>query len=217
MVRGLGRIARGAALAILVVVGVAAPLLLRAAWEGRHELELADVRAQEGRVDLEVVHLGRAARWRVPFAGHDEEALARLMTIAAAAAEDEAGRGPQTALLAYREVRSALLATRAWGPADRATYDAANRRIAALMAAQERLFETDLSGALAAEEHHMELLERSGATAGPWGALAAALALVCGAAALGAGIPEAGPLRRRPLLAFAALASVFGSLAWLLR
>ena len=201
----------------MVVIGVIAPLLLRAAWEGRQELVLADTRASEGRVDLEVVHLGRAARWRVPFAGHDEEALARLMAIGAAQEQDAEGRGPQLALQAYREARSALLATRAWGLADRATYAAANRRIAALMAEQERLFETDLSGAGAAEEHHMELLERSGHRSSPWGLLAAVVALVCGAAALGRGIPEAGPIRRGPLLAFAALASMFGCLAWLLR
>lgn len=216
-VRRWGTAARRAALAVLVVLGVIAPLLMRAAWEGRAELRTADAWAHEGRADLEVVHLGRAARWRTPFAGHDEEALARLMAIGAAAEEDVEGRGSQTALLAYREVRSALLATRAWGLADEGTYAAANQRIAAMMAAQERLFETDLSGRGAAEEHHMELLERSGHSSSRWGVLAGLLAFVCGAAALGRGIPEEGPLRRGPLLAFAALAIIFGSLAWLLR
>lgn len=201
----------------LVGAGVAGPLLARAAWEGQAELVRADAAAAAGRVDLEVVHLGRAARWRTPLVSHDETAVARLMAIAAAAEEDVEGRGSQVALSAYREVRSALLATRAWGLAEPATYAAANRRIAAMMAAQERLFETDLSGVGAAEEHHMQLLERSGERRAPWSPLLALLAAVCGAAALGCGVPEDGPLRRRPLLAFAALALVLGLLAWLLR
>jgi hypothetical protein len=199
-----------------VGLGVAGPLLARAAWEGRAELRRADEAAASGRVDLEVVHLGRAARWRAPLAGHDERALARLMAIGEAAEADTAGRGPTTALLAYREVRSALLATRAWGLADPATYAAANRKIAGLMATQEQLFETDLSRVGAAERHHLELLERSGERPTPWALVLAAVAGLAGAAALGRGIPGTGKIRRGSLVVFAALALALGSLAWLL-
>lgn len=216
-VRRWGRWAGGVALAVLVAIGVAGPLLARAGFEGRAELARADEAAAAGRVDLEVAHLGRAARWRAPLLGHDEDALARLMAIAAASEEDVEGRGTLTALLAYREVRSALLATRAWGVADPATYAAANAKIAAMMAAQEQLFETDLSGGGAAEEHHAQLLERSGDRKIPWSLLAGLLAALAGAAALGRGVREDGPLRRGPLLAFAALALALGCLAWLLR
>lgn len=216
-VRGRGRGARAGAWAVLVGLSVIGPLLARATWEGRAELRAAEAAEAEGRVDLEVVHLGRAARWRVPVMTHDEVALARLMAIGEAAEADPEKLGPQTALLAYREVRSALLATRAFGVADPATYAAANRRIAGLMAAQEALFETDLSGRGAAEEHHMELLERSGETSPPWGPIAGVLALVVGAAALGRGVPEDGPVRRGALAGLGALALVFGVLAWLLR
>lgn len=199
---------------MLAGLAVAAPLLVRAAWEGRAELRAADEAAANGRVDLEVVHLGRAARWRVPIAGHDEAALARLMAIGAAAEADPAGHGPQTALAAYREVRSALLATRGLAVADAGTYAAANRRIAGLMAGQEALFETDLSGTGAAEEHHMQLLERSGETAPPWAALMGVLAVIAGAAALARGVPQDGPVRRGSLAGLGALALVFGCLAW---
>lgn len=153
-----GRLWR-AAWAALVLIGVATPLLLRVAWEGRAELAAADAAAAEGRVDREIVHLGRAARWRAPLLRHDDEALARLIAVGAAAEAGE--RGAQTALSAYREARGALLATRAWGLADAALYDATNRRIAALMAAQEQVFGTDLSGTGAAEAYHLELLERA--------------------------------------------------------
>jgi hypothetical protein len=43
------------------------------------------------------------------------------------------------------------------------------------------------------------------------------MAALAGAAALCCGVPEDGPLRRGPLLAFAALALALGCLAWLLR
>lgn len=205
---------RGGAWATLVGLAVIAPLLVRAAWEGHAELVRADEAAAAGRVDLEVVHLGRAARWRVPLADHDELALARLMAIGAATEVDAETSG--TALLAYREVRSALLATRALGLADAAMYAAANARIAALMAAQEVMFATDLSGVGAAEEHHTELLERSGDAPAPWGTVAGLLAALAGAAALGAGIPEAGKIRRGPLVGLGALAMALGVLAWLL-
>ncbi|HEY0137997.1 MAG TPA: hypothetical protein VGB85_28120, partial [Nannocystis sp.] len=65
----------------LIVLGVAAPLLGRVAWEGQAELRAAQAAAERGRVDLEIVHLGRAARWRSPVSGHDDAALERLMAV----------------------------------------------------------------------------------------------------------------------------------------
>ncbi len=170
---GRGWLRRGA-WAALVAVGVIGPLLARAAWEGRGALAQADVAAAAGRVDREILHLGRAARWRVPIAGHDEAALARLMAIGEAA-ELRGGAGSQTALMAYREARAALLATRAWGVADRALLHAANRRIARVMAEQELVFGTDLSRAGSREAYHRALLEQAGAGGWPWAAVAAGL------------------------------------------
>ncbi len=156
----VGRWLVGAAWAVALAIGVAGPLLLRAAWEGRAELLAADEAAAAGRVDLEIVHLGRAARWRVPIAGHDEAAIARLLAIGAATEGREASW--QTALAAYREARAALLVTRVGAVGDGEALGLANRRIAALMAAQEAAFGTDLSGRGAAEAYHLALLERAG-------------------------------------------------------
>jgi hypothetical protein len=175
-----GRLWR-AAWAALVLIGVATPLLLRVAWEGRAELAAADVAAAEGRIDLEIVHLGRAARWRAPLVGHDDEALARLMRVGADAEAEEGGT--QTALSAYREARGALLATRAWGLADPALYEQANARIAALMAAQEQVFGTDLSRTGASEAYHRELLAQAPTGDPAWPSLLW-LALLAGLAAL---------------------------------
>lgn len=147
----------GAAWVVCTGVAVVAPMLVRVAWEGRAELALADEAAAAGRVDLEIVHLGRAARWRAPLGGSDELAIGRLLAIGAAH-EGDLERS-STALAAYRELRAALWATRGIAVADPAALGLANRRIAGLMAAQEREFGTDLSGAGRQEAHHLALLE----------------------------------------------------------
>ncbi len=171
---------------VLVVLGVLGPLLGRAAWEGHGALVQAEQAAAEGRIDGEIMQLGRAARWRVPIASHDERALARLMAIAATA--EQAGEASsQTAITAYREARGALLASRSWGVADPVVLDAANRGIARLMAAQERLFGTDLSGTGTAEAYHLELLRRAGEQGPPWAALVMVCTAVAGAMALRGG------------------------------
>jgi hypothetical protein len=208
--------ARRAGFAALVGLGVAGPLVLRAAWEGRAELVHADAAGLAGRVDLEVVHLGRAARWRAPLARHDDEALTRLMAIGARA-EGEGGAGSQTALLAYREARAAILATRAWGVADARLLYAANRRIAALMADQEKTFGTDLSQVGAAVAYHWALLEQTCPKGHPWPAIAAALGGIAAAWAVAVGLPTRGAVRRRPLIAGAAVAATLWAAAWLLR
>ncbi len=191
-VAGRGRWSRvwlvRAASAGVVVLGVAAPLLMRVAWEGAAELREADAAAERGRVDLEIVHLGRAARWRAPLASHDEAALARLLAIA------DRDAGSQTALMAWREARAALLATRVWGPADAATLDAVNREIAGTMAAQERVFGTDLSGRGEAEAFHLRLLEQPPPATGSWGVMVG-LAIVAAALGLIVGVPETGRVR----------------------
>jgi len=172
--------------AAVVVLGVLGPLLGRAAWEGRGALDEARRAADEGRVDREIMQLGRAARWRVPIASHDEAALARLMAIAADA-EREGEASSQTALTAYREARGALLASRAWGVADRSLLDAANRGIARLMAAQEQMFGTDLSGVGDPEGFHLALLRRAGEEGPPWPAVSAVLTVLASVLALRGG------------------------------
>lgn len=145
----------GAAWAGVALVVAIGPLLVRVAWEGRAELIAADEAAAAGRVDLEIVHLGRAARWRAPFAASDDAAIGRLLALGAAHEGDEATL--TTALAAYRELRGALWATRVRAPEGEALA-LTNGRIAALMAAQERAFATDLSRRGAQEAYHLALL-----------------------------------------------------------
>ena len=204
---GRGWLRRGA-WALLMVVGVLGPLLGRAAWEGRGALVQADLAAADGRVDREILQLGRAARWRVALAGHDEAALARLMAIGEAA-ERQGSAGSQTALMAYREARGALLATSAWGLADAPLLHAASHRIARLMAEQEQMFGTDLSRSGSREAYHWALLERASARPRPWSALAVGLAAAALLLAL-----RRGAVRR---LAWGGLALALAGATWALR
>jgi hypothetical protein len=91
---------------------VVATLMTRVVLDGRDELNAATIEGERGHPRREIVHLGRAARWRAPLFTHDERALSRLESIGAAAVE--AGDWA-LALDAYRELRRALWATRAWG------------------------------------------------------------------------------------------------------
>ena len=196
----------------LIVLGVAAPLLGRVAWEGQAELRAAEAAAERGRIDLEIVHLGRAARWRSPVAGHDEAAIDRLMSVAREAVE----RGDsQTALLAHREVRGALLATRGWSSLDAELYDAVNREIAAAMAAQEQVFGTDLSGRGEAAAYHLALLEQARPVESPW-AVIASLAIVAAVIGLVIGVTDRG-VARRALVVSTLAALVLAAIAWALR
>ena len=193
-----------AAGAVVIVLGVAAPLLGRVAWEGRAELRAAQAASERGRVDLEIVHLGRAVRWRSPFAGHDEAALERLMAVG----REALARGDsQTALLAHREVRGAVLATRAWSSLDDSLYHAVNGEIAAAMAAQEQVFGTDLSGRGEAEAYHLALLEQARPAESAW-AVFVGLAIV--AAAIGVAVS------RRVTIVCWSVALMLAAIAWLL-
>ena len=143
--------------AVLLLV-IVTPLLVRVHWEGRAELQSADLALEEGDREREILHLGRAARWRLPLVDHDELALERLIRMGVQAERDpELGR--DFALVAYREARRAILATRAWGLSSPETFNLVNRRIARLMAEQEIEFQTDLSGQGKQEEYHLHLLQ----------------------------------------------------------
>jgi hypothetical protein len=116
----------------LVVIG---SLFVRAWIDGRAQLQQADQMADAGDLDGEIRHLGRAARWRLPLADHDELALTRLREIAEREAEADHVRA---ALVAWRELRSAILATRTIGVADPEQLEAANTAIVELMVLEAR-------------------------------------------------------------------------------
>jgi hypothetical protein len=125
---------RGLAYGLLALV-VLGSLLVRAWLDGRAQLREADAMAEAGDLDGEIRHLGRAARWRLPLAEHDELARARLREIAER--ERDAGH-VGVALVAWRELRSAILATRTIDVVDPELLAAANTEIVSLMVLEAR-------------------------------------------------------------------------------
>lgn len=122
------------ALILILVLGVAllllGPVLARVAVDGRAELAHADAARERGDPDGEIRHLGRAARFRLPLASHDELALARLHQVARSAEQDQQHHA---ALAAWRELRSALIGTRVIDVRDPALLAQANAAIVQLM------------------------------------------------------------------------------------
>jgi hypothetical protein len=110
--RGMQGRARTLALVLAGLLALALPIVLRAWLEGRAALASA---LQTHDQEAAIVELGRAARWRVPLADHDERARARLEAIADTA--EQAG-DLELALVAWRELRGALLGTRSLALAD---------------------------------------------------------------------------------------------------
>lgn len=195
---------------------VLAPLWIRAGWEGRAELELADDAQVAEDTDGEIEHLGRAARWRLPLATHDETALTRLMEIGVRErARGSVGR--QGALAAFREVRGALLATRAWGIPHREWFDEANTHIAELMAAQEAAYGTDIYGKDDPQGEHLRHLSQvpgPGPVRGNLTALAFVAWLGCSVGFVTRGLNARGRLRPRPALLWGG-ASLVLLVAWM--
>lgn len=201
---------------LLITAAIVLPLVGRAAWEGRRELELAAQAAETRDLDAQIEHLGRAARWRVPGFGHDERAVDALMELGAAA-EARGDAGSQRALAAYREVRRALLGTRGLFVPQRERFHEANERIAVLMAAQEERFGTDVGGRGDPYGYHLELLEEVPGPA-PGRALVAALSFVAWLGSVAAffvrGLDERGHLRPAPAVRWGA-ASLLLLVGWM--
>lgn len=202
---------------VLLSIVVAVPLVLRVGWEGRAELAQAERAAIDDDVDLEIEHLGRAARWRLPGLSHDEKALGRLVAIGEAQ-ERRGSDGTQMALAAYREARRALLATRAWGVPHPEVLADVNQRIARLMARQEAELGTDVSGSGDPYAYHLELLQEVPGPDPVRGNLAA-LSFVAWLVATGGfilrGLDAQGRVRSRPALRWGG-ASLLLLLAWTL-
>jgi hypothetical protein len=92
--------------ALSLLVGL---MLGRATWEGRSNLRAADtaIRAKDNRIAI--VHARAAASWYFPKAAHVAGGYARLIHIARLS---EAMRDRDTALVAWRGVRSAAMGSR---------------------------------------------------------------------------------------------------------
>lgn len=145
----IGRL-RVLAIGLAVLAAFVIPVVARALFEARAELAAAEAADDEA---TRVLHLGRALRWRVPGSPHVARARAELVAIGEAAEQ----RGDEAAaLVAYREVRSALVGTRMIAAPDGDVLADVDGRIARLMAADDARRGNARSGG---EAHHLALLE----------------------------------------------------------
>lgn len=199
--------------AALLVAGKAAAVVLllllvftaRVVLQSRAELRAAEAQLAAGEAEGAVETLGRAARLHAPGNPFSSAALDRLESIAVAA-DERGARGE--ALAAWREVRSALRATRALVPRDPDRARRADARIALLSAALEPpSVQPGADEATRAAWHAARLAEDHAPSVG-WSLLAlAGLALWVGAAfaLLSRGLDERLRLVRGPALLYAAL------------
>jgi len=115
-----------------IAIAIAGAAAVRLVWLGRAALADGDAARKRGDLPAAIDAWRAAARDYVPFAPHVDAAYDRLAT---AAREAEATGEPGTALAAWRAIRSASRATSGLvTPADELAAEA-DRRIAALMAA----------------------------------------------------------------------------------
>ncbi|MBN1656191.1 MAG: hypothetical protein JXA30_20650 [Deltaproteobacteria bacterium] len=120
---------------LLRVVSVAAVFLAalsaRVVISSRSELLQAQQLRQKGDLPASVVHFRRAARWYVPGSPYHVQALSELAEIAHQA---EQRQDPALALTSYRAIRSAIMSIRSFFTPELSRLNAANRRIAELVA-----------------------------------------------------------------------------------
>lgn len=187
---------RAWAWALVGLALVVAPLVARVIVDGRAELRRADEAAAAGDVDGELRHLGRAGRWSLPLARHDDRACSRIEVLAQSATEAAGPAHSPEALAAWRELRRVTLGTRSVLGHDRDRLARANRGIVEQMAreAEEAGREFDPARARA------ELSETIGPP--PWRGYAAAACLAGWLLALVGfalrGIDEKGRIVARP-------------------
>lgn len=122
---------RRALLAAALGLACLSMLTARVLVTGSRQLRAGEEALRAGRREEAIRSLGRAARMYTPGGGPSARALAQLRELA----EQADGRGEHAlALLAWREVRSAILATRSFYVPQQALLQQANARIARLLA-----------------------------------------------------------------------------------
>lgn len=161
------KVAIGAAVAG-ICIGV---VVTRAVWDGYAALAEAQAAVDRGDLADAVAWYRRAARWYVPGAPHVARAYDRLEAIAR---EAERNGDIDTALAAWRGIRSSILATRSVYTPFAERLDPANRRIAALMAEVEGPSADPGASAAEREAWHYDLLRRDDAPSVAWSLVALA-------------------------------------------
>jgi hypothetical protein len=197
--------------AIVVGVGLGA-VVTRVFWDGHAALAAGDAAMARGDGAAALVAWRRAARWYAPLAPHVASAYERMEALARAA---DANGDTAQALEAWRAIRSSALATRSFYTPYADKLEAANQRIAELMA---RADTTSKKTQPERHAYHLELLERDESPSVPWTlvALAGFAAWVGGGFWLARrGVTAEDKLERRTAARAAMLIAV-GLLVWLL-
>lgn len=123
-----GKVAAVAGVVLLV-------LAVRVVTSSRAELAEGDRMRAAGQREAAVVHYRRAARWYAPQNPYSDEALSKLGSIGR---EAEESGDVELALSAWRAVRAAIMSTRSFYVPNGDRLEAANARIASLMASLPR-------------------------------------------------------------------------------
>jgi hypothetical protein len=122
---------RKLAIVVGIVVAALATLSIRVVVDGRSALLDGDEALARGNAADAIASWETAARWYLPFAPHVDDAYERLTTLATKA---RAAKDSLTAIVAYRAIRSAAIATRSLWTPHAADLEAANAAIAELSA-----------------------------------------------------------------------------------
>lgn len=123
---------RGWVRGLLLAAVLLGAFAVRVVTSASAELRAGDDYRAHAQLEPAVVHYRRAARWYAPGSPYHVEALSRLGAIGADA---EKSGDTDLALSAYRAIRAAIMSTRSFYIPEQARLQAADERIASLMAA----------------------------------------------------------------------------------
>lgn len=159
------RLLRGAVL-VLIALGL---MTLRVLWSSHGEWREGERCLAKSDAPMAIDHFGRAARLYAPGSPWVERSLGRLEEMALGA---EAHNDDSLALMAWRELRSSVLATRSFYTPHPAVLERANQHIARLMAATEPPSVAPGAKLAARERWHAARLAQDDAPSVLWSVLA---------------------------------------------
>jgi len=150
---------------LLVAAILTAIVVGRVLLSARSELRSGEAALDRGQTEEAIGHYRRAGHWYAPGNPWSTEALERLVFVARRA---EMQGDLDTALRAYRAIRTSILGTRSFYTPHPSKLSAANRRIARLMARLPRPPEDEGKTYARLVEEHLALLERDDSPSAFW-------------------------------------------------